>query len=317
VSGRWRPSFALQALAIFASVVSMNCAPQGIVGTSGNWKRGTTTHFISVGTTPREYLLHVPQRRPVRLGGAIRPYSLVLVLHGSSASGEDIRQVSRMDSLSELLRFVVAYPNGTSGGGLGPSDWNGGTCCGTATRDNVDDVGFLAALVGEVSKNVAVDPHRVYVVGFSSGAIMAYHAACKLAPMIAAIGVISGSLMDDNCKPARAVAVIGVHGTNDDQVPYNDPSLSPPPRPVTGIAAQLPPSAQFWVATNNCGPGAVTRPSLHVVQMSFKSCTGAQVLFYTIEGGTHGWPQSGLAPPMSELQASSVIAAYFDRQIGH
>jgi polyhydroxybutyrate depolymerase len=317
VSGRWRRSFALCALAAFAGVVSTSCAPQGILGTSGTWKRGTTTHFISVGTTPREYLLHVPQRRPVRLGGATRPYSLVLVLHGSSASGEDIRQVSRMDSLSELLRFVVAYPNATNGGGLGPSDWNGGTCCGTATRDNVDDVGFLAALVGEVSKNVAVDPHRIYIVGFSSGAIMAYHAACKLAPMIAAIGVISGSLMDDNCKPARPVAVIGVHGTIDDQVPYNDPSLTPPPRPVTGVAAQLPPSAQFWVATNSCGPGAVARSSPHVLQTSFKSCTGAQVLFYTIEGGTHGWPQSGLAPPMSEFQASSVIAAYFDRQVGH
>jgi polyhydroxybutyrate depolymerase len=317
VSGRWRSSFALQALAIVASVVSMSCAPQGIVGTSGNWKRGTTTHFISVGTTPREYLLHVPQRRPVRLGGAIRPYSLILVLHGSSASGDDIRQVSRMDSLSELLRFVVAYPNGTNGGGLGPSDWNGGTCCGTATRDDVDDVGFLAALVGEVSKNVAVDPHRIYIVGFSSGGIMAYHAACKLAPMIAAIGVISGSLLDNNCTPARPVAVIGIHGTIDDQVPYDDPSLTPPPRPVTGVAAQLPPSAQFWVATNSCGPGAVTRPSPHVFQTSFKSCTGAQVLFYTIEGGTHGWPQSGLAPPMSELQASSVIAAYFEHQIGH
>jgi polyhydroxybutyrate depolymerase len=160
-----------------------------------------------------------------------------------------------------------------------------------------------------------VDPHRVYIVGFSSGAIMAYHAACKLAPMIAAIGVISGSLMDDDCKPARPVAMIGIHGTTDDQVPYDDPSLTPPPRPVTGAAAQLPPSAQFWVATNSCGPGAVTRLSPHVVQTNFRSCTGAQVVFYTIEGGTHGWPQSGLTPPMSELHASSVIAEYFDRQI--
>ena len=313
-----RPSsFALCSLAILGAAVSMSCAPQGILGTSGNWKRGTTTHFISVGTTPRQYLLHVPQRRPVLLGGTIRPYSLVLVLHGSSASGEDIRQVSRMDSLSELMRFVVAYPNGTNGGGLGPSDWNGGTCCGTASRDNVDDVGFLAALVGEVSKNLPVDPHRVYVVGFSSGAIMAYHAACKLAPMIAAIGIISGSLMDDNCSPARPVAMIGIHGTSDDQVPYDDPSLTPPPTAVTGVATRLPASAQFWVATNGCGAGAAALQSPHVVRTNFKVCTGAQVVFYTIEGGTHGWPQTGLDPPMSELQASSVIAEYFNRQLGH
>jgi poly(3-hydroxybutyrate) depolymerase len=39
------------------------------------------------------------------------------------------------------------------------------------------------------------------------------------------------------------------------------------------------------------------------------------VVFYTIEGGTHGWPGPDQDPPMSELQASSVIAAFFGRQI--
>jgi polyhydroxybutyrate depolymerase len=237
------------------------------------------------------------------------------VLHGSSSNGEDIRQVSGMDSLSEALHFVVAYPNGTTGGGLGPSDWNGGQCCGTAARDSVDDIGFLAAVVGEVSKHLPVDSRRVYIVGFSSGAIMAYHAACKLAPMITAIGVISGSLMDDSCAPARPVAMIGIHGTSDDQVPYYDPALTPPPRPVTGAAAQLPQSAQFWVATNGCVGGAIAHQSAHVTRTSFSACAGAQVVFYTIEGGTHGWPATDLPAPMSELEASSVIAAYFDRQV--
>jgi polyhydroxybutyrate depolymerase len=310
-----RGSFAPYLLAVLVAAGSMSCAPQGILGTSGNWKRGTTAHFISVGGIPRQYLIHVPDRRPMTLGGVIRPYPLVLVLHGSSASGEDIRQVSRMDSLSELGRFVVAYPYGTNGGGLGPTDWNAGTCCGAPERNNIDDVGFLAAVIAEASKNLTVDSHRIYIMGFSSGALMTYHAACKLAPMIAAIGVISGSLTDNNCAPARPVAVIGIHGTNDDQVGYNDPTLTPPPAPVTGAGAQLPPSAQFWVATNGCTQGAAFRQSPHVVRTTFKVCSkGPQVVFYTIEGGTHGWPASDQGPPMSELQASSVISQYFERQ---
>jgi len=317
VSSHWRNSFARYALAICAVALPVSCAPHGILEPAGSWKRGTAMHFITVGTMARDYLLHIPQRRPVRLGGtAVRPYSLVLVLHGSSGTAEDIRQTSRMDSLSELFRFVVAYPSGSNGGGFGPSDWNGGQCCGVAQRDNVDDVGFLAALVAEVSKHLSVDPHRVYIVGFSSGAIMAYHAACKLAPTVAAIGVISGSLMDDSCKPARPVAVIGIHGTIDDQVPYSDPSLTPVPAPVTGVGARLPLSAQFWVATNGCSLGAAALQSPHVVRTTFSACTGAQVAFYTIEGGSHEWPARSSAPPMSELQASSVIAAYFEHQIG-
>ncbi len=315
MTGPSRRFAAQYALAIGAVALAMGCAPQGILGTSGAWKRGTTMHFLSVGATPRQYLLHVPERRPVRLGGTIRSYSLVLVLHGSSSNGDDIRQISHMDSLSEARRFVVAYPYGTSGGGLGPSDWNGGVCCGAPARNNVDDVGFLAAIVAEASKNLPVDPHRIYIMGFSSGAIMAYHAACRLAPTIAAIGIISGSLMDDSCAPARPVEMVGIHGTSDDQVPYGDPSLTPPPKPVTGVATQLPSSAQFWVATDGCALGAAVYQSPHVVRTTFKTCTGAQVLFFTIVGGTHGWPESSLTPPMSELEASSVIAEYFDRQV--
>jgi len=315
VRGERDGSFSPYALAILAAAFSLSCAPHGIVGTSGNWKRGTTTHFIAVGSASRDYLLHVPMRRPVLLGGVVRPYSLVLVLHGSSGSADDIRQTSGMDSLSEAFRFVVAYPTGTNGGGQYPSDWNGGTCCGAAERHNVDDVGFLSALVAEVSKNLPVDPHRIYIVGFSSGAIMAYHAACKLSTLIAGIGVISGSLMDDNCTPSRGVAFIGIHGTNDDQVPYNDPSLTPPPKPVTGVGATLPTSAQFWIATNKCGAGAATRLSPHVVRTTFSSCPGAAFAFYTIEGGSHEWPSSGSAPPMSELRASNVIAEYLNRQV--
>jgi polyhydroxybutyrate depolymerase len=303
------------ALAILAATFSLSCAPQGILGTSGNWKRGTTTHFIAVGSASRDYLLHVPQRRPALLGGTVRPYSLVLVLHGSAGSAEDIRQTSGMDSLSEALHFLVAYPTGTNGGGQYPSDWNGGTCCGAAARNNVDDVGFLAALVAEVSKKLPVDPHRIYIVGFSSGGIMAYHAACKLSPLITAIGVISGSLMDDNCTPSRGVGFIGIHGTNDDQVPYGDPSLTPPPRTVTGVGASLPTSAQFWIATDGCGAGAASRQSPHVVRTTFSSCSGAAVAFYTIEGGSHDWPSSGSPPPMSELRASNVIVEYLNRQV--
>jgi polyhydroxybutyrate depolymerase len=224
-----------------------------------------------------------------------------------------------MDSLSEASRFLVAYPNGTTGGGLFPSDWNAGTCCGAAARENVDDVGFISALVSHVSKNLPVDARRVYVAGFSNGGRMAYHAACRLAPMIAAIGVVSGSLKDDQCTPARAVAVIAIHGTSDDQVPYADSALTRPPLVVTGLAASLPSSVQFWVATDGCNTGFVSRASAHVVRTSFRpACAGAEVVFYAIEGGVHAWPGdpggSGSQPPMSELAASTVLAQFLGRQ---
>jgi len=219
-----------------------------------------------------------------------------------------------MDSLGDTYGFVIAYPDGSNGGGLFASDWNGGACCGSAARDNVDDVGFISALATEIIRNLPVDPKRIYIAGFSSGAIMAYHAACRLAPMIAGIAVVSGSLKDDDCAPGRAVPLIAVQGTDDTEVPYDDVALTQPPLAVTGIAAQLPPSVQFWVAKDGCDGATVNQQSPDVMLTSFSSCTGATVVLYTIEGGWHEWPTLNSDAPLSELSASNVIVQYFESQ---
>ena len=272
---------------------------------------GTTPHFILVGRTPRSYLLHVPSRDTRLRVDSLAGFPLVLVLHGSSSSGEDIRETTGMDSLSEVNGFIVAYPQGTDGSGLFPSDWNGGACCGEAAREHVDDVGFIAEVVAEISRNLPVDSSRVFVAGFSSGGIMAYHAACRLAPMINAIAAVSGSLKDTNCAPGKAVGLIAVHGTSDSEVPYYDASLTAPPAPVTGVASTLPPSVQFWVAADGCSGGATNQQSPDVVRTSFSSCTGAKVMLYTIQGGWHEWPSLTSDAPLSQLDASRTIVQYF------
>ena len=299
-------------LALLVMLSSAACSVDNVLRTSGDWLPGTATHYISVGNYPRDYLLHVPPRHPAIPGDTLPPFPLLLVLHGSSGSGEGIRQTTQMDSLGDAYGFLVAYPNGTNGGGLFASDWNGGACCGSASRENVDDVGFISALAAEVSRNLPVDQHHIYVAGFSSGAIMAYHAACRLAPMIDAIAVVSGSLKDESCVPGKAVGLIAVQGTDDTEVPYNDVSLTPPPVTVTGIAAQLPPSVQFWVATDGCNGATVSLQSPDVTLTSFSSCAGAGVVLYTIQGGWHEWPSIGSDAPLSELSASKVIVQYFE-----
>jgi polyhydroxybutyrate depolymerase len=296
------------------------CHFDGIAGGAGGWTPGLATHDVVVGDLTRQYLMHVPSKRPTTSAGTIRSYSLVIVLHGSSGSSDEIRQTTGMDSLSEVGRFLVAYPQGVQGaGGLFPSDWNAGTCCGAAARENIDDVGFITALIADVGKNLALDKRRIYVAGFSDGGRMAHHLGCKLAPTIAAIAVVSGSLKDDSCAPARPMPVLAVHGTSDTEVPFDDPALTDPPTPLFGVATTLPPSIQFWISADGCGSGTQDQPAADVVRTSFAACTGAEVVFYTIQGGSHAWPGdpggAGSQPPMSEVLASQVITQFFARQV--
>ncbi len=299
-----------------ALLAGAGCGGDAGVGPEGDWRPGTAGYSVVVGDLTRTFLVHVPAHRPTSTSGALRAYPLVLMLHGSNAEGANVEYASRMDSLSEAYGYVIAYPNAVrGGGGLYPADWNAGTCCGAAQREQIDDVGFLAAVVAAAAKQLPIDSRRVYVAGFSSGALMAYHAACRLAPTIAAVGVIEGSLNDDRCTPAKPVPVFAVQGTSDESVRYDDPSLTPPPRPVPPAAAALPPSVQFWVAADGCQTARATQTAPHVLRTSFTGCTGADVTLFTIDGGQHGWPGEpdglGAQEPMSELNASAAMLTFF------
>jgi polyhydroxybutyrate depolymerase len=309
------------AAALIAGLGTVGCAIDRLTSTNAvaTFDVGTGLHTIDVGSLTREYVLHVPQRRPTTSSGMLLPYPLVLVLHGSSGSGGDIEATTNMDSVSEANRVVVAYPNAVAGaGGLFPTDWNAGNCCGAAGREDIDDVGFIKAVIAELSAKLPIDRRRIHIAGFSDGGRMAYRLACELSTQIAAIAVVSGSLKEDSCTPARPVAVIAIHGTDDPIVPYDDDADTPPPAAMTGVAATLPPSVQFWISENGCAGGSVAPYSARVEATTFPGCIGADVAFYSVTGGAHGWPV--LLDPESDdpdetFSATALIAEFFRRHV--
>ena len=306
---------------VAAMALAVGCGTYGptFAGDSPDWTPGTSTHSSDVGSLTRTFLVHIPSHRRVNGAGVTLPWPLVIVLHGSSGDAASIEHQSGMDSLADAQRFIVAYPNGTGGAfGLYPSDWNAGGCCGAANRDDIDDLGFISALISTVSVHVPLDAHRVYVAGFSAGGYMAYHAGCQLSPLIAAVAVVEGALADDACAPRLPMPLFAIHGTDDPEVSYNEPAPDPPGS-VPALAATLPPSVQYWSAMNGCAAktakAAVKNASADIQLLTLTACTKADVSFYTIQGGTHGWPGGpdapGAAPPMNEMKASALMWTFF------
>ena len=307
-------------LFVAAVAFTLSCSPDGVTGPgeSGNWQPGTATHSVTVGELPRTYLLHVPPKKRRGAGSTVLPFPLVIVMHGSSATSSDAQQMSQMDVVADSALFLVAYPQGSGGKfNIYASDWNAGTCCGGANRDKVDDLAFLTALIKEASGNVPIDAKHIYVAGFSAGGSMAYHAACQLPGTFAAFGVISGDLVDNKCAPAKPVPLWATHGTDDQEVAFDEPAALTPTGKVPTIAGALPPAVQFWITLQKCTGGAAKAASTHVSTTTMTGCVTSDVTFNAINGGTHGWPggpvDPGNQPPMSELKASSTMWTFFSK----
>lgn len=304
-------------LATLALIAVAGCATWGIPRRlAPSPEPGTAQLELRVGDDIRTYLLHVPPRPPRRFGFS-EQYPLLIVLHGSGASGQTIRQLSHLDSLADASGIVVLYPDATRNWLGLQSGWNAGACCGAAVRNEVDDVGFLRALIAHVETGLRVDHRRVYVAGFSDGARMTYRAGCEMSAEVAAIGVVAGSLVEPSCKPARPVALIAFHGLADSEVGFGDSSFTPSPRPEVAAPVPIPPAVRFWASSNDCRRATVARSSPSVTRTTFAGCA-ADVVFYGIEMGGHAWPGGDPDggdgdPPTREISASSEILRFFLR----
>ena len=113
---------------------------------------GDTTHLMTYAGIERSYILHVP---PGMDGTQSLP--LVLAFHGITLNANEMIRISGLNDQSDTSGFLVVYPNGTGEN----TSWNGGQCCGEAAKNNVDDIGFVRALVEELSTTTNIDPKRI------------------------------------------------------------------------------------------------------------------------------------------------------------
>lgn len=231
---------------------------------------------LTVGGRERTYSIFRPAPLDRRM-----PVPLVIVLHGGFGTGSQAEKSYHWDDEATAQGFVVAYPDGVR------RSWNaGGTCCGPAFKDNVDDVGFLDALIRAVSAAENIDRRRIYVTGISNGAAMAYRYACDGQEGVAAIGSVSGT-MPGGCSNSRPVSVIEIHGLQDQNIPF---AGGVGEKGVTHIDwPSVETTLDHFRHADDCG-NPVTQ-SKGVVKRSDATCRdGRAISLITITDAGHQWP---------------------------
>lgn len=254
-------------------------------------------HDLSLahGGLTRAYHAHVPPGLPA---GNV---PLVIALHGGGGSGPHMQQNYGFDELASRERFIVVYPDGTGRLRRIGLTWNAGTCCGYAVDRRIDDVGFLRAMIADLSSRFPVDKARIYVTGHSNGAMMAHRLAREASDIIAAAAPVAGATLDPAARPSRGVPVMHVHSVDDPRAAW-DGSIR-----VGDAGRGVSPDdvVRWWVQQNACRqtpvPGATatwTPPAGSTphtaTRVTYEGCRdGAEVVLLKLTGTGHAWPGRG------------------------
>ncbi|MDP4664435.1 MAG: hypothetical protein NWQ55_12000 [Salibacteraceae bacterium] len=243
----------------------------------------------------RSYLLHVPEGY-----SSDSAVALIIALHGGTGSAKNIEEQSGLADFSDEKGFILCSPNGLN------RTWNAGNCCGKASENEVDDVGFISALIDEVSANYSINSKQIFFTGMSNGAMMSYRLACELSDKIAAIAPVAGTMVATECNPSQAVSVVHFHSYEDENVPY-DGGIG------NGISDHYNPPLDSvfnaWNGFNNCALSTYFSYNDNVDFWSWLNCTDSTELqLYITKDGGHSWPM-GIAPRKNADQPSVAINA--------
>jgi polyhydroxybutyrate depolymerase len=158
----------------------------------------------------RTYIVHVPPNLD-----ASTAVPLVVDMHGLTSSAGAQAALSGWRAKADEEGFVVVFPQG-----LGNS-WNGGDlCCGSAQSGNVDDEGFIRAMVAQLQEEGCIDAKRIYATGLSNGGAMSHLLACQASDLFAASAPVSMGNGTRPCAPARPISVVMTRGTQDGLVSF-------------------------------------------------------------------------------------------------
>jgi polyhydroxybutyrate depolymerase len=261
------------------------------------------TRMLTVNGIERSYVIHIP----ASYNGS-QPVPLVMDFHGGGGNAETQMWTSNFSPLADKKGFIVVYPNGDGRLGDKLLTWNGGTCCGYSVSQQIDDVGFVRAMLADIQTITKIDPKRIYATGLSNGGIFSYRLACDASDIFAAIGPVSGTLNYPQCNPATPVSVIHFHGTADQHVPYNGGTGD---KSLTSVAfVSVKDSIEFWLKFDQCPAAPKTESFADIQHDTYSNCAnGTAVELYTINGGGHAWPGgNGPASPTGDKPTQTISA---------
>ena len=185
-----------------------------------NLRHGLASYKMLFQGQERTYFVYDPSSQTAKVAKPV-----IFLLHGGGgADPQKMAQRTGINSLADREGLLVVYPYGLDG------QWNDGrgkTFRRADDNSNVDDVGFIAAILDRLIQSGSADPRRIYVVGLSNGGMMTYRLGIELGHRLTAIASVIANLPTNlaSQRPRRPLPVLIMNGTADPMMPWDGGSV--------------------------------------------------------------------------------------------
>lgn len=152
---------------------------------------------------------------------------LVIFLHGYGSNEQDLFGIK--DELPTAYNYLsVRAPMVMEKGSYKWFREKGDAAYDGETEDLKASGQVLLDFIAQAAKKYHTEPDKVFLVGFSQGAIMSYEVALRHPGAVGGIAALSGRILPvlrSELKPdekRRTLAIFIGHGTTDQRLPFND-----------------------------------------------------------------------------------------------
>lgn len=241
----------------------------------------TINYSITVDSVQREFILYVPASY-----NGTTSVPLVFSFHGLGGNAQVQMQDHDFRPVADTAGFIVAHPLGLPV--IGPvRGWNFGN------PSLPDDVLFTSEMIDTIAENFNINLDQVYACGMSYGGFFSVFLAGQLSNEVAAVASVAGTILnnvpDSMIAPSRTIALLQIHGTDDNNVPYSGNQAAKSVQHVLDL----------FVNHNNCDitPTITALPNTNPNDGSTveryvyaNGDDGTTVEHLKITGGGHTWP---------------------------
>src|SRR5574344_417823 len=222
------------------------------------WAQTQTPKTITWGDSVRNYLEYVPASYNIST-----PAPVLFCLHGLGDDMTNFANSIRFNTIADAHGWIIITPQPLTAtiplaGSIGTA-WNSGISAtvpiigDVVINQNVDDVGFLMAILDDLIATYNIDTRNVFVTGFSMGGFMSNRLAIERSDRINAIASVSGTIGNvvSSATPTANVSAMHIHGTADSTVSYANADFAMSGMSFSiGLGAEA--TVEFWRSFNQC-----------------------------------------------------------------